>query len=110
MTDQKKQLPLHVWCFVLLGVPTRTIIINAEAETREEILPDPETVKLHTQLVMMFGAMAGVMAIMGFALLMMSLVQAWGSWERSMLVEFVKATGSQCTDNVCDGSSSNCLR
>ncbi len=88
-------LPNKAIQFLPDSMPTRTIIVDAAAETREEILPGPETVRLHTQLVMMFGAMAGVMAIMGLTLLMMSIVQAWGSWERSVLVEFVKATGTR---------------
>ena len=88
-------LPNTALRFLPEFMPMRTIIVNAEAETREEILPEPEAVKVHTQLVMMFGAMAGMMGVMSLTLLMMSIVQARGNWERSVLIEFVKATGAR---------------
>ena len=88
-------LPNTALRFLPEFTPTRTIIVNAEAETREEILPEPEAVRVHTQLVMMTGAMAGMMGVMSLTLLMMSIVQARGNWERGVLIEFVKATGAR---------------
>ena len=90
--------------------PTRTIIVDSVAQTREEISLDPETQKLHTQIVMIFGAMAGAMATASLLLLTVAIPQVCGTREQRTLIEFVKATGSQYTDNVCDGSSPNCLR
>ncbi len=84
--------------------PTRTIIVDSVAQTREEISPDPETQKLHTQLVMIFGATAGAMATASLLLLAVTIPQVCGTREQRTLIEFVKATGSQRADNVCDGS------
>ncbi len=79
--------------------PTRTIIVDSVAQTREEISLDPKTQKLHTQLVMIFGAMAGAMATASLLLLAVAIPQVCGPREQRTLIEFVKATGSQHTDH-----------
>jgi hypothetical protein len=90
--------------------PTRTIFVNTAAQTEDEVSPDLEMRRQYTQMVMMFGALAGTLGFMSMLLLVTTIVQVRGTWERKALIEFVKATGSQHTDNVCDGSSPNCLR
>jgi hypothetical protein len=57
---------------------------------------------------MIFGATAGAMSTAGLLLLAVTIPQVCGAREQKTLIEFVKATGSQRADSICDGSPPNC--
>jgi hypothetical protein len=77
------------------SAPTRTVIIDSVAETTERIEPDPETEKLHVQIVMMFGVMSGVFGVGSLIVLASAIVLALGDGHSRTLVDFVKATGTE---------------
>lgn len=81
-------------CVRLLSdfAPTRVLIVDSETEEKKEIALEAETIKLHVQNVMMFGAMAGMAGAMGIFILAQALSQLWGNWHRKALIEFLKAT------------------
>ena len=72
--------------------PTRVLIVDSETAEKKEIAPEPETIKLHVQNVMLFGAIAGMAGATGIFILAQSLSQLWGNWHRKALIEFLKAT------------------
>ncbi len=71
--------------------PTRTVIIDSAADTKKVLEPDPETIKRHVQMVMMFGAMAGVLGTMGLYLLLQSMSLLYGNFHGRALIEVLKA-------------------
>ena len=85
--------------------PTRTVIVNTVAQTEEEVSPDLEMRRQYTQMVMMSGALAGAMGFLSVQVLVLAIVQVWGTRERKTLIEFVKATGADVPVKPFEGTS-----
>ena len=72
---------------------TRTVVlIDSAAGTRNEIVPDPQMEKQAVQVVMMFGAMAAGIGMMGLFFLAQSLLLLVAPRNEKLLLDFVKAT------------------
>jgi hypothetical protein len=84
-------------------VPTRTIIVNSDSHTTKEIVPDLETQRLHGLLVMMFGAMAGVLVTMSLVFLVQAIAGAFGIGETKGLIDFLKASGTRTSTDPLSG-------
>ncbi len=73
------------------STPTKVIVIDTAKNTKNEIAPDPETERIHVQLVMMFGAVAGAFGTMGLFLVGSSLSLLTQSPHRRAFMDFVSA-------------------
>ncbi len=77
------------------STPTRVVIIDSVADTKKEIVPEPETLRLHVQNVMIIGAMAGMIGTMGLFLLAQAISLLLGNLHRKALIDFMKATDNE---------------
>jgi len=79
--------------------PTRVVIIDSTTNTKEEIAPDPETERIHLQLVMMFGVIAGMAGTIGISILATAIFQTWGNRDRKAFFDFLKAIDKSNLNN-----------
>ncbi|MHC4996274.1 MAG: hypothetical protein ACYTGQ_14615 [Planctomycetota bacterium] len=73
--------------------PTRLVVIDSVRDTREVTEPDPEYVRTHVQLVMMFGAFGGMFLALGLMGLCETILRFTGTRDRRVLVRVLKASG-----------------
>jgi hypothetical protein len=71
--------------------PNRSIVVDTAKNTRTELAPDPETLRLHVQAVMMLGALFGMFGMMGFFLLGQAVFLLREPLERKVLMDFLRA-------------------
>lgn len=74
--------------------PSRLVVIDTATNTTREFPPDLETQKLHVQVVLMYGALSGILGMSGILTLVITVGQVWEqNWHRKAFVDFLKATG-----------------
>jgi hypothetical protein len=71
--------------------PTQVVIIDSIADTKKEIVPDPEHQRLYIQNIMMFGAIAGMLGTMGIFTLVQAISLLFGNLHRKAFINFLKA-------------------